>query len=286
MNTELPKFLEDKLNPSAPFLGDPHYVLSLIPYEETTTYMQGTAKGPEAIVDASGHLELFDETLLIDASTHGVETVRGEITDLASITAHARRMREEHPDALLGFLGGEHSVTPALIEGVARKGMGIVWIDAHADLRESFHGRRDNHACAGYNSLPFGPIVQIGIRTLAEAEYKFLQTTDRVRQFQRWTDEARQAILSLPDDIYLTWDVDGLTPELMRATGTPEPGGLDWDDAIEIIDVLFANKNVFAFDCVELCPMERDVASTFTAAKLVYKIMTYHAHYKLGGSKR
>jgi agmatinase len=286
MSQELPRFLEDKLNPSVPVLADPRYVLSLIPYEETTTYRKGTANGPEAIVDASGHLELFDETLEIDASTHGVETVRTNITDLASITAHARRMREEYPDSLLGFLGGEHSITPALLEGVARKGMGIVWIDAHADLRESFHGRRDNHACAGYHSLPFGPIVQIGVRTLAEVEFRFLKETDRVRLFQRWTGEAREAILSLPDDIYLSWDVDGFTPELMRATGTPEPGGITWDEAIDIIGVLFENKNVFAFDTVELCPMEGDVASNFTAAKLVYKIMTYHAYHKLGGTKR
>jgi agmatinase len=279
-------FLEDKLNPSPPVAGPPRYVISCIPYEETTTYGRGTARAPEAIIDASGHIEVFDETLEIDASTHGIVTLRPDISDLASVTAHARCVRDEHPDALLGFLGGEHSVTPAIIEGVAREGMGIVWIDAHADLRESFHGRRDNHACAGFNSLPFGPIVQIGVRTLAEEEFRLLRSSDRVRLFQRWTDEARGAILSLPDDVYLSFDIDGFAPEVVRAVGTPEPGGLYWDDVMEILGVLFEHKNVFAFDTVELCPLETDVASSFIAAKLVYKIISYHAYHKLGGTAR
>jgi len=237
-----------------------------------------------AIVDASGHIEVFDETLEIDASTHGVLTERPDITDLESITAHARRMHGDHPDALLGFVGGEHSVTPAIIEGVARENMGIVWIDAHADLRREFYGRPDNHACAGFNSLPFGPIVQIGVRTLAEEEHLLLKESDRVQAFQHWELGARDAILALPDDIYLSLDMDGFAPEVVRAVGTPEPGGLYWDEVMDILSVLFEHKNVFAFDTVELCPVATDVASEFIAAKVIYKIMSYHAWHKLGGT--
>jgi agmatinase len=277
-------FLEDKFDPGAPARDVNRFILSLIPYEQTTTYRKGTARAPEAIVDASGHVELFDETLHIDASTHGVLTLRPEITDLQSITAHARRVREEHPESLPGFVGGEHGITPAILEGVAREPMGIVWIDAHADLRESFYGRRDNHACAGFNSLPFGPMVQVGVRALAEEEHRLLSETDRVRAFHDWGDEARRAIEELPEAVYLSLDMDGFAPEVVRAVGTPEPGGLYWDEVMGLLDFLFQRKRVVAYDVVELCPQETDVASEFIAARAVYKIMTFHAWHRLGGS--
>jgi len=286
--SDAPGFLEDKLDPSPPVSGESAFIISLVPYEETTTYGKGTARAPEAIVEASGHVELFDETLHIDASRHGVQTVRPAVTDLASITRHAREIRREHPGSLLGFLGGEHSVTPALIEGVAGEGpLGIVWIDAHADLRASFHGRPDNHACAGRNSLPFGPIVQIGVRALAEEEWDFLRGSDAVSVHARWDAAARDALMALPERVYVTIDFDGFAPEVIRAVGTPEPGGLYWDDVMEILDAVFARKKVTAFDAVELCPSPHDLASSFIAARLVYKVMTFHARYRLeGGSPR
>lgn len=277
-------FLEDKFEPDEPRAAEnSRFVLSLLPYEETTTYRKGTANAPEAIVDASGHMELFDETMKIDASRHGILTLRPDITDLSTVTAHARAVRAEHPDALCGFLGGEHSLTPAIIEGVAEKGMGIVWIDAHADLRKSFYGRADNHACAGYNSLRFGPMVQIGVRALAEEEWSFIQGNDKLQTFMEWGEEARSALLGLPERVYLTVDFDGFAPEVMRAVGTPEPGGLYWADMMDLLDTVFAHKQVIAWDAVELCPVESDVASSFIAARLVYKIMTLHARYRLGG---
>jgi agmatinase len=276
-------FLEDKFEPGAPTREPNRFTLSLIPYEETTTYRRGTARAPEAIVDASGHVEVFDETMHIDASRHGVLTLRPEITDLASITAHARAVCRDHPESLPGFLGGEHAVTPAIIEGVARDPMGIVWIDAHADLRESFYGRRDNHACAGFNSLPFGPMVQVGIRALAEEEHRLLTTSDRVKAFAGWGEAARAAIEALPQQVYLSVDMDGFAPEVVRAVGTPEPGGLYWAEVMDLLDFLFARKRVIAYDVVELCPVETDVASEFIAARLTYKIMTLHAWHRLGG---
>lgn len=274
-------FLEDKMEPGGPTAQRNAFVLAMIPYEETTTYGKGTANAPEAIVDASGHIELFDEVLHVDASRHGILTLRPDITDLESITRSAREIRDAHPDALLGFVGGEHSVTPAIIEGVAREEMGIVWIDAHGDLRQSFYGREDNHACAGFNSMRFGPIVQIGIRALAEEEWELLKTTDRVSQFRDWGEAAAAAIDALPDDIYITMDADGFSPEVVRAVGTPEPGGLYWQEVMECLDHVFRTKSVFAFDTVELCPHKDDLASSFTIARLIYKTMAYHVHHRL-----
>jgi agmatinase len=274
-------FLEDKVDVDSVARGTNQFILSLLPYEETTTYKKGTQDGPEAIVDASGHIELLDETLRVDASRFGIETLRPEITDLASITSHASRVAGTYENALLGFLGGEHSITPAIIEGLKRQDIGIVWIDAHADLRQSYRGREDNHACAGYNSVPFGSIVQVGIRSLAQEEVDFLDGTDRVQSHRLWDRDVKDAILGLPRTVYLSIDLDGLSPTLMRAVGTPEPGGLSWDEAMDILDFVFREKDVCAFDVVELCPNDGDVVSNFTAARLVYKVMAYHACHKL-----
>ena len=279
MSDERPGFLEDKLDPGDIVLGENRYVLASIPYEETTTYGKGVANAPEAIIEASSHVELFDEVLEVDASRDGVMTLRPKITDLASITRAAKAIRAEHPQAFIGFIGGEHSITPALLAGVAKPGMGVVWIDAHADLRTEFHGRADNHACAGRNSLQYGPIVQVGIRTLAEEEWSFLKSSSQVKAHRHWTEQARADILSLPDEIYLTVDFDGFSPEVIRAVGTPEPGGLYWEQVMEILDVVFRHKRVVEFDAVELCPSEHDPASSFTAARLVYKVLNYHARF-------
>ena len=279
MSDERPGFLEDKDDPGDIVLADNRYVLGLIPYEETTTYGKGVGMAPEAIVEASSHVELFDEVLEVDASRAGILTARPAITDLASITRAAQELRAKHPQSFLGFIGGEHSITPALVEAFKRPNMGIVWIDAHADLRTEFHGRADNHACAGRNSLEYGPIVQVGIRTLAEEEWSFLKSSDRVKAHRHWTAEAREDIMQLPDEVYLTVDFDGFSPEVIRAVGTPEPGGLYWEQVMEILETVFRYKKVVAFDAVELCPTEYDPASSFTAARLVYKVLNYHARF-------
>jgi agmatinase len=279
VSTELSGFLEDKDDPGDIVLAENAYVLGLIPYEETTTYGKGVGLAPEAIVQASSHVELFDEVLEVDASRAGVLTARPKITDLASITRAATELRAAHPGAFLGFIGGEHSITPALIDAFQRPNMGIVWIDAHSDLRTEFHGRTDNHACAARNSLKYGPIVQVGIRTLAEEEWSFLKSSDRVTAHRHWTEQARENIMALPDEVYLTVDFDGFSPEVIRAVGTPEPGGLYWEQVMEILETVFRYKRVIAFDAVELCPSDYDPASSFTAARLVYKILNYHTRF-------
>jgi agmatinase len=279
VNTELSGFLEDEDDPGDIVLAENRYVLGLIPYEQTTTYGKGVGKAPEAIDQASSHVELFDEVLEVDASRAGIFTARPTITDLASITHAARELRAAYPQSFLGFIGGEHSITPALVEAFKRPDMGIVWIDAHSDLRAEFHGRADNHACAARNSLQFGPIVQVGIRTLAEEEWSFLKSSDRVAAHRHWTEQARADIMALPDEVYLTVDFDGFSPEVIRAVGTPEPGGLYWEQVMEILETVFRYKRVVAFDAVELCPNDIDIASSFTAARLVYKILNYHARF-------
>jgi agmatinase len=270
-------FLENKLESVQVKRDRNHFVLSLIPYEKTTTYIKGTGNAPEAIIDASAHMELLDESLGVDPSLYGIETLRPSITDLKSITSHVRSMCNGSGDILFGFVGGEHSITPAIIEGLGEEELGIVWIDAHADLREIYLGQRDNHACAGFNTLPFGSIVQVGIRTLAEEEADLLKRSDQVSAYRHWCDRAEERIAALPRKVYLSIDMDGFSPELIRAVGTPEPGGLSWDEVMKMLEFVFKEKEVCAFDVVELCPQPDDVVSTFTAAKLIYKVMAHHA---------
>lgn len=274
-------FLEDELDGVFLSKEKNRYVVSLIPYEKTTTFKKGTKNAPRAIVDVSPQMELLDETLHVNASSHGVLTLSPRIAGLDSIAAHAAAVAREHPDALLAFLGGEHSITPAILEGLARKEMGIVWIDAHPDLRKEYRGSPDNHACAGFKSAAFGPIVQIGIRSISEEQVEYLGRSDRVKCFRAWGEAVKDAVRALPKHIYLSIDMDGFSPTLVRAVGTPEPGGLEWEDAMEILDFLFREKDVFAFDVVELCPQADDIVSSFTAARLVYKVMTYHTYNEL-----
>lgn len=274
-------FLEDKLDGVFFSEEKSRYVLSLVPYEETTTYRKGTRNAPRAIVEASPHMELFDEALHVNASSHGILTLSPGITDLASVRDHAAEASRKHPGALLGFLGGEHSVTPAILEGLGRRDVGIVWIDAHADMRKQYRGRPDNHACAGFNSIGFGSMVQIGVRSVSAEEMEYLVGTRRVETFGAWDEPAREAIRKLPREVYLSIDVDGFSPTLIRAVGTPEPGGLTWEEGMSILDFVFKEKDVFAYDVVELCPHEDDIVSSFTVARLVYKVMTYHAYHKL-----
>ncbi len=276
-------FLEDKLDGVSLAREDSRYVISLVPYEETTTYKKGAVKGPRAIVEASPHMELLDETLHVNASCHGILTLAPKITDLSSVAAHASWVAREQPGSLLCFLGGEHSITPAILEGLGRKEIGIVWIDAHADLRKEYRGRPDNHACAGFNSVAFGPIVQIGVRSLSEEEVDYLGKSDRVKCFRPWNEAARDAIRALPSAVYLSIDLDGISPTLVRAVGTPEPGGLQWEEVMEILDFVMREKDVFAYDVVELCPQSGDIVSDYAAARLVYKVMNYHTYHKLTG---
>ena len=275
-----PGFLEDKLDGVYLSREKSRYVLSLVPYEETTTFKKGTRAAPRAIVEASPHMELLDETLRVDASSHGILTLTPEITDLASITAHAASVARSHPGALLGFLGGEHSITPAILAGLGRKEIGIVWIDAHADLRREYRGDPQNHACAAFNSLGFGSIVQIGVRSHCKEDLESISPSGPVKCFRPWCDEARDAIRALPKSVYVSIDMDGFSPMLIRAVGTPEPGGLLWEEAMEILDFVFREKDPFGYDVVELCPDPDDLTSTFITARLVYKMMTYHTYHK------
>jgi agmatinase len=178
-------------------------------------------------------------------------------------------------------LGGEHSITPPVVAAVAEKhpGLSVLQLDAHADLRESFMGTPHNHACAMRRAVEFAPVTQVGIRSLSPEEaaaIPSLRTTMfydyNMRDDPRWMD---RVVESLTDTVYITIDVDGFDPAIMPATGTPEPGGLAWREALALLRKVIEARNVVGCDLVELSPIGSNVAPNFLCAKLVYKILSY-----------
>lgn len=164
----------------------------------------------------------------------------------------------------------------------------MVQIDAHSDLRDSYEGTRYSHACTARRTLDYAPVIQFGIRSASAEEIAFARTTDRVQinradlmyadTAKSYLDRARLAVAGRP--VYLTIDVDGLDPSLIRATGTPEPGGLGWYDCLALIRTVADSGRIVAVDCVELSPDASEQASAFTAAKLVYKTINYVMHQR------
>ena len=273
-------------------------VILPIPLDRTTSYVGGTRNGPREILQASSHMELWDEEVGIDVHPAGIFTLPemelpfGELSDMM---AEIRRVAGEilrHRKFLIA-LGGEHSITPPLVAAAAAAypGMGVLQIDAHADLRDSYMGTRHNHACAVRRSLEHARVTQVGIRSLSPEEAAVaptLATTifydHALRHDPAWID---RVVATLPAEVYITIDVDGLDPAIMPATGTPEPGGLSWYETLALLRATIERRTVVGADVVELSPLPGITAPNFLCAKLVYKILTYRFARELratGGS--
>jgi agmatinase len=257
-----------------------------IPLDRTTSYVSGTRTGPHEILVASSHMELWDEETGTDVHGIGIATLPEMELPFATmdeVVCEIRRVVAElmKQDKFPVVLGGEHSITPPVVAAVAEKhpGLSVLQLDAHADLRESFMGTPHNHACAMRRAVEFAPVTQVGIRSLSPEEaaaIPSLRTTMfydyNMRDDPRWMD---RVVESLTDTVYITIDVDGFDPAIMPATGTPEPGGLAWREALALLRKVIEARNVVGCDLVELSPIGGNVAPNFLCAKLVYKILSY-----------
>ena len=271
--------------PAKPFDAAPAVILP-VPLERTTSYVPGTRNAPHDILLASSHLELWDEELGLDPHARGVFTLPemelpfGEMADvLAEITRVARDLAAT--DKFLVTLGGEHSITPAVVDAFAERhaGLSVLQIDAHADLRETFMGSRFNHACAMRRVLEHAPCTQVAIRSLSTEEAAAIPDLRthvfydvNMRQDPAWID---RVVETLGEKVYVTIDCDGLDPAVMPAVGTPEPGGVSWYELLALLRATFARRHVVACDVVEFCPLPGLVAPAVLCAKLAYKLLAY-----------
>jgi N1-aminopropylagmatine ureohydrolase len=261
-------------------------VILPVPVDRTTSYVSGTRNGPREILEASSHMELWDEEVGADVHGIGIYTLPpmelpfGEMTPLVD---EIRRVASEilSREKFLVTLGGEHSITPPLVAAAAGvfKGLSVLQIDAHADLRDCYMGTPHNHACAMRRSLEFARLTQVGIRSMSTEEAEAapgLNTTifydAHMRTDPAWIERVTD---TLDGPVYITIDVDGMDPAIMPATGTPEPGGLSWYEILALLRATISRKNVVACDVVELSPLPGLMAPNFLCAKLIYKILTY-----------
>lgn len=272
--------------------GDPHAAQAIvIPFglESSVTYGSGTAKGPDAILAASPNLEFFDEELWCEPFRQfGVATL--ETPDITPVLPDAldqlenivRRVLDEKRFPLV--LGGEHSLTAGAIRPFAERypGLVVLQFDAHSDLRDGYLGEHYSHAAAMRRVLDHADVslVGVGIRATDISEVSFIEANpERVRIY--WAKDRRHwsvedIVAQLTDrPIYVTFDVDGFDASLMPATGTPEPGGLFFDEACEILRAAGRVGNIVGADIVELAPIPSFHACEFTVAKLAYKLLGY-----------
>jgi agmatinase len=272
--------------PETPSYADAAAIILPAPLDRTTSYVPGTRNGPRELLIASAQVELWDEE--IGADVHGRGIVTLPEMDLASGTMEsaiadlgraAGRILDDKK--FLITIGGEHSITSPLVAEAAKRhrGLSVLQIDAHADLRDSYQSQRHSHACAMRRTIDYAPLVQIAIRNISEEEVQALPSL-KTEIFYDWNmrDDPNwiaKAVDALSDTVYITIDLDGLDPATMPAVGTPEPGGLSWRELTTLLRRTFEKKNVVAADVVELCPLPGIASPNFIAAKLVYKLLTY-----------
>ena len=254
-------------------------------YEETTTYVKGTSGGPEAIIAASQQVELYDEELEDETWKEGVHTAPAFPFPKKNPEAAMAAMERETAKWLrkgkrVVMLGGEHSITLGGVQAALKRypDLSVMHVDAHADLRQKYHGSIHNHACIGARIAELCPLVQVGIRNLTRPEHRMIRD-GKVKTWFDWsTPRPRpwaEVVSHLTDHVYFTVDLDGLDPAILPAVGTPEPGGLDWEDILGLMRVLFASREVVMMDVMELCPQPGAILSDFVAAKMIYKAMGY-----------
>jgi agmatinase len=266
-------------------------VILPIPYEQTTTYGIGTRDGPRALLEASRHMEVYDEELDYEVYRVGIHTLpelepeaSGPAAMLERITGVTRELLQA--GKFVVGLGGEHTISFGLVRAFAERfpGLSVLQFDAHADLRDTYHGTPFNHASVMRRISELVPAVQVGIRSMSREEADWI-TQRGVRLFfapevLRAPDIDTAISDALTDQVYITICLDGLDPSIMPAVGTPEPGGLGWYDILRIVRRVAETRHIVGFDVVELFPMAGNVAPDFLAAKLVYKVLGYR--FKLG----
>ena len=263
----------------------------VIPFglEKTVSYGSGTKNGPKEIIKASHQVELYDEEFNCEPFKKiGIKTIKPfKINKNIKIALNQISKLNERILSKKKFplvLGGEHSITPGCIKPFVKKfnKILILHFDAHADLRNSYNNQKFSHASAIRRCLDHKNVslVSFGIRNISKEEVPYLKkNSKRIEIFwgkdkKKWNLKKFKRIIS-NKIVYLTFDVDGFDSSLMPATGTPDPGGLFWDETLEILKIAAKNSNIVGADINELAPIKGFNSYNFLVAKLAYKILSY-----------
>ncbi len=254
-----------------------------VPYDETSTWLKGADRGPEAIIAASANMELYDIETDSEVYRRGIFTAP-PITEKRSPEAMVAAVRERAAEFIeqgkfVLTVGGEHSVSIGAIQAHADRWphMSVLQLDAHADLRETYEGSAFNHACVMARVRESSPVVQVGIRSMDAGERSRLKPANvfwahEIVRTPGWVDAV---VARLTAECYVTIDLDVFDPAIMPSTGTPEPGGLFWYDVLGLLREVSRRRRIVGADVVELCPAEHTKAPDFLAAKLIYKLLSY-----------
>ena len=268
----------------------------IVPFglEKTVSYGGGTKNGPKEIIKASHQVELYDEELGYEPYKKiGIKTLKPFKID-KNIKTALKKISNINKEILNKklfpmTLGGEHSITPGCILPFVKryKKLCLLHFDAHADLRESYNGEKFSHASAIKRCLDYKnvSVISFGIRNISKTEVPFLKkNSSRINIFwakdkSKWNLKKFKKLIK-NKNVYLTFDVDGLDSSIMPATGTPEPGGLLWDETLNIIKIAAKNSNIVGSDINELAPIKGFNSYNFLVAKLAYKIIAYIFKFK------
>jgi agmatinase len=265
---------------------DSRFVIIPVPYDLTSTYQSGSRRGPEAIIEASCNLELYDEELLKETFLSGIHTMAPLAVDARGPEEMLKAIYEEVAriisyEKIPVILGGEHSISAGSVRALREKhpSLTVLHLDAHADMRDSYQNTPFSHAAVGRRIFEICPLIQAGIRSMSKEEAVFIKdnnikviSPEEIEDNPNWIEGI---VDGLSDDVYVSIDLDVLDPSIMPATGTPEPGGIRWRDLLRLIKKVSNDCTILGFDVVELCPIPGMVAPDFTAAKLIYRLMGY-----------
>lgn len=254
--------------------------------DQGISYGCGTKDAPQAILEASAHVELFDEIFYQEPYLAGIATAEmlknihdpKELESAIEKTAGA--LIDQNKFVIL--VGGDHSVTPGFCKAYHNRidDLGVIQLDAHADLRTSYDDNEYSHACTMARIREFNKkTLQLGIRSMSKEEYEKVIAEDislaTIYQDRKGLFNVEAALAQLPENVFLTLDVDVFDFSVVQSTGTPEPGGYSWPDGLSLLKDIFFKKNVIGFDVVELAANANDHNSAFAVARLIYKLIGF-----------
>jgi len=262
-------------------LDDAKVVLIPVPYDGTSSWQKGADKGPDAFLEASENMELYDIETRTEVYRKGIYLAPA-VTEDSSPDKMVEAVQKTtknyiNQEKFVTLFGGEHSISIGAIRAFNESfpELTVVQIDAHADLRPEYEGSPYNHACAVHEASKKANLVQVGIRSMDVSEVEHMDENQVYFGHDLYEDWMDDAIGQMTPNVYITIDLDAFDPSIMPSTGTPEPGGMFYYETLEFIKMMFKKKNVVGFDIVELCPNDIDKSSDFLAAKLYYKMLSY-----------